>query len=71
METQMRLRGFIEELLEAEPDAALRRDRYQRLPPAGTSGDDARLGAQSYENGNDPQHRTTTNRGAAINLTRC
>jgi transposase-like protein len=30
-----RIRGFIEELLEAELDAALGRDRYERLPMAG------------------------------------
>ena len=46
-----RIRGFIEELLEAELDAALGRDRYERPMPADQTGSQKPAGAAGHRHG--------------------
>ena len=48
---RIRIRGFIEELLEAELDIALARKRYERPEPAGTGGGDRAAVAAGHRHG--------------------
>ncbi|PZR82964.1 MAG: hypothetical protein DLM68_15105, partial [Hyphomicrobiales bacterium] len=48
---RVRIRGFIEELLEAELDIALARKRYERPEPAGTGEGDLAVMAAGHRHG--------------------
>jgi transposase-like protein len=65
-----RIRGFIEELLEAELDAALARKRYQRPSPAGSSNPAKASSAAGHRHGHRERQLLGTFGQATIRVPR-